>query len=554
MTQDKNTNLFLAAAVSFLIIFGWQYLVEKPMQEKNIIPQSKIGIEIKESEPIKREDSIHGVKRVQINSPCLHGSINLEGFRIDDLTLAKYKQELNSGSPEVELFSPSNTMNAYFAELGWYDFNHKLDVPDSKTIWHSDKPELKINDKVTLSHINKDGVKFIIEISLDENYMFTVTQGLENNSGEDIEFNLYGLINRIDNIKEDRMTSVVHQGFIGAVNNKLEEYNYSKIKSNKTQHFEDADVSWLGISDKYWLSAFIPDKKLKYAANFIYSDKGAAGKYQADFTSQKQKVSPGETYAVKHHLFAGAKNVKLLDEYERVYDIKLFDRAIDFGWFYILTKPMFNALNFFYKIVGNFGISIIIVTLITKLLMFSLANRSFRSMKKLKELQPQVERLKKTYENDKQKFNLEILNLYKREKANPMGGCLPIILQVPVFFSLYKVLSVTIEMRHAPFFGWIKDLSAPDPTSLFNLFGLLPYDVPSFLNIGIWPIIMGITMYLQQKMSPPATDPVQAQVMKMMPLMFLVLFASFPAGLIIYWSFNNILSLAQQYVINKQDK
>jgi YidC/Oxa1 family membrane protein insertase len=341
---------------------------------------------------------------------------------------------------------------------------------------------------------------------------------------------------------------------IGAVANELQEYSYDNIKDEKKESFSNGIVNWLGITDKYWLAAFIPDGVENYGANYSYSSKSGRDQFQADFISNEKLIESGGSFELTHHLFAGPKKVDLLDKYENEYGIKLFDRAIDFGWFYILTKPIFNAMNFFYSYVGNFGISIMLVTILIKMFMFTLANKSYRSMKKMKKLQPEMERLKELYADDKARLNQEVMGLYKKEKVNPISGCLPLLVQIPVFFSIYKVLYVTIEMRHAPFFGWIKDLSAPDPTTLFNLFGLLPFTPPSFLMIGVWPLIMAATMFLQQKMSPAPTDPVQAQVMKFMPLMFLFMFSSFPAGLLIYWSWNNVLSIVQQSYINKLDK
>ena len=360
----------------------------------------------------------------------------------------------------------------------------------------------------------------------------------------------YGLINR-KYIAVEKAVNILHQGPIGCIDENLKEYSYDDIKDKKSEKFAASKVDWIGITDKYWLSSLIPDKSSNYSSNFNYALKQGTERYQVDFISPVQIIKPGENFSIKSRIFAGAKKVDLLDKYEKQYDIKLFDRAIDFGWFYIITKPVFYAMNFFYGYVGNFGVSILIVTVIIKLLMFTLANKSYRSMKKMKNLQPEIDRIKNLYSDDKARLNQEIMALYKKKKVNPVAGCLPILVQIPVFFSIYKVLYVTIEMRQAPFYGWIKDLSAPDPTTIFNLFGLLPFSLPSFLMIGAWPILMAITMFLQQKMSPEPADPMQAQVMKFMPLIFLFMFSSFPVGLLIYWSWNNILSIIQQYYINK---
>ena len=557
-------NLITAIVLSVAIIFGWQHFYEKPRLEKlaeqtkqynktvkTIKENSKQNLEV---EVLARSDAIAGVSRVNIKSKALSGSISLKGLRFDDLTLLSYRQELDENSPPVDLFSPSNSDQGYFAEIGWWSVDKSITYPDSSTMWQADKSELFAGQSVNFLWKSPENVLFKVTVSLDDNYMFTIKQATYNQSGRPISTQYYGLINRDYEEKPDNMVNILHQGMVGAVAGELQEFSYDKIKDNKKEKFSLGELNWLGITDKYWLAAFIPDSSEQYSANYNYALKAGRDKYQADFISSSKLIESGGSYELTHHLFAGAKKVALLDKYESEYDIKLFDRAIDFGWFYILTKPIFNAMNFFYKYVGNFGISIMIVTVIIKLLMFTLANKSYRSMKKMKKLQPQMERLKELYADDKARLNQEVMQLYKREKVNPVSGCLPLLVQIPVFFSIYKVLYVTIEMRHAPFFGWIKDLSAPDPTTIFNLFGLLPFTPPSFLMIGVWPLIMAGSMYLQQKMSPQPADPVQAQVMKFMPLMFLFMFSSFPAGLLIYWSWNNLLSIVQQSYINKLDK
>ena len=557
-------NLVTAIALSVAIIFGWQHFYEKPRLErlarqtkqynktvKAVKENSKQNLEVK---VLARSDAIARVSRVNIKSKALSGSISLKGLRFDDLTLLNYMQELDESSPPVDLFSPSNSDRGYFVEIGWWSADKSMTYPDSSTLWQSDKSGLAAGQSVNFSWKNPENILFEVTVSLDDNYMFTIKQATYNQSGRPISTQYYGLINRDREEKPDNMVNILHQGMVGAVDGELQEFSYDKIKDSKKEKFSLGELNWLGITDKYWLSALIPDSSEQYSANYSYVSKAGRDKYQADFISSSKLIESGGRHEIKHHLFAGAKKVDLLDKYESEYNIKLFDRAIDFGWFYILTKPIFNAMNFFYKYVGNFGISIMIVTVIIKLLMFTLANKSYRSMKKMKKLQPQMERLKELYADDKVRLNQEVMQLYKREKVNPVSGCLPLLVQIPVFFSIYKVLYVTIEMRHAPFFGWIKDLSAPDPTTIFNLFGLLPFTPPSFLMIGVWPLIMAGSMYLQQKMSPQPSDPVQAQVMKFMPLMFLFMFSSFPAGLLIYWSWNNLLSIVQQSYINKLDK
>ncbi|WP_395476928.1 membrane protein insertase YidC [Rickettsia endosymbiont of Pantilius tunicatus] len=558
--NNNIVNLIAAIVLSLGIIFGWQYFIVKPEQQKQqqqIALQKAKDLKKKESTQLEATPVIvekaSQAPRIKIDSNALSGSISLKGLRFDDLILKKYKQDLSENSPEVVLFSPSDTKDAYFAEIGWVSNLSNVKLPNNETIWNSDSEILTPEKPVNLFWVNEDGVKFLIAITVDENYLFTIEQTIVNNSNQELPVQSYGLINRKYTAVE-KAVNILHQGPIGCIDENLKEYSYDDIKDKKSEKFTVSKIDWIGITDKYWLTSLIPDKSSNYSSNFNYAVKQEVERYQVDFISPVQIVKPGENFSIKGRLFAGAKKVDLLDKYEKQYNIKLFDRAIDFGWFYIITKPVFYAMNFFYKYVGNFGISILIVTVIIKLLMFTLANKSYRSMKRMKNLQPEINRIKNLYGDDKARLNQEIMALYKKEKVNPVAGCLPILVQIPVFFSIYKVLYVTIEMRQAPFYGWIKDLSAPDPTSIFNLFGLLPFSPPSFLMIGAWPILMAITMFLQQRMSPEPADPVQAQVMKFMPLVFLVMFSSFPAGLLIYWSWNNILSIIQQYYINKLDK
>ena len=556
-------NLVVAIILSVAIVFGWQHFYEKPRLEKLADEMKTYNQQIKTIETqgkqvavnsiVGRDEAIKASPRISIKSKLLSGSISLRGIRFDDLTLLQYRQELNENSPSVILFSPSHSENAYFAEIGWWSSDESATYPDSSTIWEADAKELTTGGVINLYWNSPDNIKFKVSIALDENYLFTIKQSTENNSSRPISTQYYGLINRVYVEQADRMVNILHQGMVGAIGAELQEYSYDTLKDKKKKSFSKDEVNWLGITDKYWLAAFIPDQGEHYSANYNYAIKSGIDKYQADFISSTKLIESGDSFELTHHLFAGAKKVALLDKYESQYNIKLFDRAIDFGWFYILTKPIFNTMNFFYDYVGNFGISIMIVTVLIKLLMFTLVNKSYRSMKKMKALQPEMERLKELYADDKARLNQEVMGLYKREKVNPVSGCLPLLMQIPVFFSIYKVLYVTIEMRHAPFFGWIHDLSAPDPTTIFNLFSLLPFTPPEFLMIGVWPLIMAASMFLQQKISPQPADPVQAQVMKFMPLMFLFMFSGFPAGLLIYWSWNNILSIVQQSYINKLD-
>ncbi len=550
-------NLLAAIILSLGIIFGWQYFYEKPrlqkLEQQNKIYNKQIQQLKKKNIQVAMEGGLPAsAKRIYISSELLSGSIALQGLRFDDLVLLKYNQDLSQDTKPVVLFAHSQSKAAYFTEIGWFDKTGNTILPNSDTLWQADSDKLTPTKPVNLSWVNKDGVIFLITISMDSDYIFTIDQTTVNGSNKSISIQCYGLINR-SYISKDKLTYVLHQGPIGVIDGRLKECSFDDLKSKKIEKFLQGNVDWIGITDKYWLASLIPDKAIMYSSNFTYIIKNGIEKYQVDFISPAKTIEVGQKFAISHKLFAGAKKVDLLDRYEKQYDIKLFDRAIDFGWFYIITKPVFYAMNFFYYYVGNFGVSILIVTVIIKLLMFTLANKSYRSMKKMKNLQPKIERIKALYAKDKMKLHQEIMALYKREKVNPLAGCLPVIIQIPVFFSIYKVLNVTIEMRHAPFLGWIKDLSALDPTTIFNLFGLLPFDCPSFLMIGVWPILMALTMFLQQRMGSEPVDPVQAQVMKFMPLVFLVMFSSFPAGLLIYWSWNNILSIVQQYYINRLD-
>lgn len=561
--SQNNVNLMMAIILSILIVVGWQYFYERPrilqatqskQQHDNQIQQIKnLQMQSNELAIVPRENAIQQDKRIKIASETLHGSISLRGARFDDLILNLYKQNVDPHSKDVELLSPSHSPNSYFAELGWRSNTDGITVPSANTIFTSDKDELKPGSDVKLSWTSPQNIQFIFNIALDDNYMFTIEQSVVNQSNKPISLQSYGLINR-NYSEQEKAVQILHQGPIAVINEELFDISFDDLKDKKAKHDNQVKLSWIGITDKYWLTAFIPDQKTQYNTNFSYAISNAQDKFQVDFITPAEIIENNSTYTTKQMLFAGAKKVGLLDKYESQYNIKLFDRAIDFGMFYVLTKPLFNALNFFYKYCGNFGVSILIVTIIIKLLMFTMASKSYKSMKQMKALQPEIERLKALYADDKARFNQEIMELYKKKKVNPVAGCLPMLVQIPVFFSLYKVLYVTIEMRQAPFFGWIHDLSAPDPTTLFNLFGLLSFTPPSFLMIGIWPLLMAATMYLQQRMSPEPSDPMQAQAMKLMPIMFLFMFSNFPAGLLIYWTWNNILSMVQQYYINNMAK
>jgi YidC/Oxa1 family membrane protein insertase len=562
--NEDTYRLLLAIILSVGVLFGWHYFFEKPKIHEGVEKKEEYSKTMKEYKS-KSESKFEGFQardlyianssdaRIKISTPKIKGSIALKGMRFDDVTLLDYKKDLKSNKEGLALLAPSNTEESYFAEVGWYSEFAGTDLPNKSTVWKADARVLEIGNPVNFSWVNQDNVEFIIKVTIDDHYMFLVEQKVINHSRKAISLAPYGLINKLHTQKQ-ASNFILHEGPIGVFSDTLEELSYEKTKDKKLEKFASGKVGWLGITDKYWITTFIPDRRYEYDAKYSYGMRGGIDQYQVDYLGKQKVLEQGSILEHNNMFFTGPKKVDLLDDYSSKYDINLFDRVIDFGIFYIITKPLFHILNFFYKYFGNFGISIIFVTVIVKLLMFGVANKSFRSMKKMKMLQPEIERLKKLYAEDKTKLNQEIMMLYKKEKVNPVSGCLPLFIQIPVFFSIYKVLYVTIEMRHAPFYGWIKDLSAPDPTSIFNLFGMLQFSPPEFLMIGIWPIFMAMTMFLQQRMSPSPTDPVQAMMMKFLPVMFLVMFSRFPAGLLIYWTWNNILSIVQQYSINKLDK
>jgi len=496
-----------------------------------------------------RAMALEQTPRVPIDNGRLHGSVALEGGRIDDLTLVDYRQSVEPGAPEIELLNPAGAAETYFAEFGWVAAGD-VAVPDADTVWETAGERLTATDPVEFRWDNGQGLVFSKTISLDDNYMFTVERSVENVGDAPVTLYPYSLISRWGT-PPTMGFFILHEGPIGVMENKLNEIDYSDLQGNEPSKFQSTG-GWAGFTDKYWLTALVPDQAETVEASFRHVLRGGQDRYQVDYLGQGRVVPAGASIEVTDRLFAGAKEVDKLDAYAAQHGIPLFDRAVDFGWFYFLTKPFFHILTFFNSVLGNYGLAILALTLVVKLLFFPLANKSYRSMSQMKKLQPEMVKLRERYANDKQKMQQELMALYKREKVNPMAGCLPILVQIPVFFALYKVLFVSIEMRHAPFYGWIHDLSAPDPTTIFNLFGLLPFDPPSFLMIGVWPILMAMTMWLQFKLNPQPADPIQAKVMAFLPLIFLFLFATFPAGLVIYWTWNNILSIGQQWLIMRR--
>jgi len=569
--MNEQKNLFLAIAISIAIIVFFQLLSPTPITEpiKNTeteilspatsIDDSKTNV----LEIVKpKEDILTANKRVNIETSSLTGSINLQGAILDDLTLSNYKVSLNDNSKNIDLLAPDGTANPYYIEFGWNTLGDKnTQLPDLETIWKTDSTILTQENAVRLSWTNDKNITFILNYSVDENYMFSVNQEVINNSSSNIEIYPYRLIKRINTPKTINFF-ILHEGLISLVNDELLEKNYDDLLDDCSSSMpakngfcdEKAQGGWLGFTDKYWMSVLIPDPNEPININYRHGNNGRDS-YRTGYVGQIFNISPGKSVSYNGKVFAGAKKLDILSDYTKTLSIPRFTDAIDWGWFAFLTKPVSYAINWFYGYAGNFGLAIIAFTILMRLILFPLAHTSFKSMAKMKKLQPEMQRLKETYPNDRQKMQQELMALYKREGANPVAGCLPILVQIPIFFSLYKVLFVTIEMYHAPFYGWIHDLSAPDPLGILTLFGLIPWDVPgilSIVNIGILPIIMGLTMWLQQKLNPAPADPTQAKIFALLPFVFTFVLAGFAAGLVLYWSVNNILSIAQQWVIQRK--
>jgi len=584
-----NRNLFLAIVISIAILLGFEFLYPKPPQPVAVntqpqamdtapsasnapktavtqqtgtmptvpgavptTPQQQAQAVIAATQQTL-EQLLSGVGRVSITSPNVTGSISLQGARIDDLTLNGYQEGLDKTSPHIRLLAPRGSENAYYAEHGWIAPTG-ISVPTSTTVWTADHKVLNPNNPVTLSWDNGQGLTFKRTIAIDKDFMFSITQNVTNTTGKAVTLNPYGLVSRWGTPKTSGLY-ILHEGPIGVFDTKLEEIKYTKLQEDGEAPYSSTG-GWLGFTDKYWLTALIPDQKATVKARMLYSKTGMIEKYQTDFVGTAQVVNPGTTVSSTTHFFSGAKKVSILEMYAEKYKVKNFDLAIDFGMFYFLTKPIFHALSYIHGLVGNFGISILLLTVVIKLFLFPLANKSYVSMSKMKKLQPKTKALQERFKDDKMRLNQEMMALYKKEKANPAAGCLPVLVQIPIFFSLYKVLLVTIEMRQAPFFGWIQDLSVPDPASIWTAFGLIPWQhvgvIPAPLDIGVWPIIMGFTMWFQQRLNPQPTDPIQAKVFFYLPFIFTFLLAKFAAGLVIYWAWNNTLSIAQQMIIMKR--
>ena len=554
-----NKNVFVAIALSMSVLLFWAAFFETPKQTNENLPQSQ---ETKKSEDnitpsidtslkvkiISREESIINSKRIKIENNNIVGSLSLKGGLIDDISFKNHKQNLEN-KKNIEFLNPAETKDGFYAETGWTSINNKILVPTKESMWSVvGNNVLSENKPITLEWNNGEGIIFKKIIELDDKFLFKIKQQVQNNTNKPINLYPYAQLTR-NNIPEDIQNFYIsHEGFIGVFDEELKEDDYDDIKEKKI--IREANEGWLGITDKFWVMALVPAKGENFKASFLYNDS-----FKANYIlNNPTTVNPSSSSSNDVKLFVAAKEVETIDSYAADENINKFDLVIDWGWFYFFTKPLFFVIDYLFKFSGNFGVAIVIITIAIRLIFFPLANYSFRSMAKMKAVQPEMTRLKELHKEDKVKLQQEMMSLYRKEKINPASGCLPILIQIPFFFAIYKMLFISLEMRHQPFFGWIKDLSDKDPTSLFNLFGLIPWDPPSFLIIGIWPILMGASMWVQQKLNPAPADPIQAKIFAFFPLFLTIILASFPSGLVVYWTVNNILTIAQQWVIMKQTK
>jgi len=549
-TRNVIAAISLSAAVIILysLFFAPPPITKENLAEKNKTEQNTDTPNLEQKEnvvEISREEALGQSKRIQFENQSIAGSISLKGAAIDDLIFKEYNVSLDN-KEKIKLLAPRNAKNGYLIESGFITTNKNIEIPTAETIW-SVLGNNKLTDQspIKLSWTNNQGLTFEKEISLDDKFLFTIKQRIKNSSDKKYDFYSYGQIIR-NKIPEISNFYILHEGLIADLDDELIEEDYDDIQEKKFS--KTAQKGWLGIGDKYWITSLIPPSGKEFKTTFDYKNK-----FRANFVSTEPlELGKNSSIEDKMQIIVAAKRVEIIDGYAESLNIDKFDLAIDWGFLYFITKPLFHGIDYFFKLLGNYGLAIIAITFCIRLAFFPLANFSFKSMAKMKALQPEMARLKDLHKDDKMKLQQEMMALYKKEKVNPMSGCLPILVQIPVFFALYKVLFVTIEMRQMPFFGWIQDLSERDPTSLFNLFGLLPYDVPSFLMIGAWPIAMGVSMFIQQKLNPAPTDPMQAKIFMFFPLFLTVILAPFPAGLVIYWTVNNILTMAQQVFIMKR--
>tara|TARA_A100000164_G_scaffold85697_1_gene73375 strand:+ start:361 stop:2040 length:1680 start_codon:yes stop_codon:yes gene_type:complete len=553
-----NKNVFIAIALSMSVLLFWAAFFETPKPtNSNIVQEQKKDNEntltpnFNESlqvDRVSREESINNSERIKIENDNIIGSMSLEGGLIDDISFKNHKQNLENNL-NVEFLNPAQTENGFYVETGWTSIGNKVKVPSKKTVWKVNGNKiLTDNQPVVLEWNNGDGIIFKKKIELDNKYLFKITQQVQNNSNQTINLYPYAQITR-NKIPDDIQNFYIsHEGFIGVFDEELKEDDYDDIEDNKI--VREANEGWFGITDKYWMTALVPKKGENFKSTFLYKDT-----FKANYIlNTPTKINASSDNSNEVRLFVAAKEVDTIDSYAANEKIDKFDLVIDWGWFYFFTKPLFFIIDYLFKYSGNFGIAIVIITIGIRLIFFPLANYSFRSMAKMKAVQPEMMRLKELHKEDKVKLQQEMMALYRKEKINPASGCLPVLIQIPFFFAIYKMLFISLEMRHQPFFGWIKDLSDKDPTTIFNLFGLIPWDPPSFLIIGIWPILMGASMWVQQKLNPAPADPIQAKIFAFFPLFLTVILASFPSGLVVYWTINNILTIAQQWVIMKQTK
>ena len=557
----ENRNVIIAVILSTAILIGWSMYFENPdeAQRKRLEIQGKTETQTNIQKPetpqtgkavptkaISRSDALKESDRVFIENSNLSGSISLRGALIDDIILKNYRETLDKSSKPIVVLSPKKSEDGYFVESGWATTKSDVKVPDNNSVWQiREGKKLTPASPVTLEWNNREGVVFSKKIEVDDKYLFKITETIRNEKSKTIELFHYSQITKNTKPNTENFY-ILHEGLIGVVDKNLKEETYSSIEEEKKTY--TGKSGWFGITDKYWMSAIIPESGKSFKGEYSF-----ANSYKANFIiSEPTIANPQKSTSNTLKIFIGAKEVYPIDNYTEKEKIDRFDLSIDWGWFYFITKPLFFVIDYIFKIVGNFGVAIIILTLLVRILFFPLNNYSFKSMAKMKVLQPEMLRIKELYKDDVKRTQQEMMALYKREKVNPLSGCLPILVQIPIFFAVYKMLFVTLEMRHAPFFGWIKDLSAADPTTIFNLFGLIPWNPPSFLMIGVWPILMGITMYFQMKLNPTPPDPIQAKIFAFFPLIMTVMLATFPSGLVVYWTVSNVLTMAQQYYIIKK--
>jgi len=551
--DSKNVIAAISLSAAVIILYSLFFQPDPEVIKQNLVEQKKIesntdapSLDKNENfTKLSRQDALKENDRVQFENNSVVGSISLKGATIDDLTFKEYNLELD-GNEKVTLLNPRNVDDGYIIESGFVTTNKNINVPDASTVWKiSGNKRLSDNNPIKLTWSNSQGITFEKHITLDDQFLFTVKEKIINKSDKSYNFYSYGQIIR-NKIPKISGFYILHEGFLSVLDDELIEEDYDDIQENKFTR--TAQAGFVGISDKYWITSVIPQKGKEFKTTFDYKNK-----FRANYIStQGTEVGPNSSIEEMIQIITAAKRVNIIDGYAENLKINKFDLVIDWGFMYFITKPLFFALDYFFKLLGNYGLAIIAVTVCIRLAFFPLANFSFKSMGKMKLLAPEMARLKELHKDDKTKLQQAMMALYKKEKVNPMSGCLPILVQIPVFFAFYKILFVTLEMRHMPFYGWVKDLSDRDPTSVFNLFGLIPWDPPSFLLIGAWPIIMGITMFIQQKLNPTPPDPIQAKIFMFFPLFLTVILAPFAAGLVIYWSFNNIFTMIQQYIVQRK--